>query len=126
MLSSPTYNAVSIPSPASLRNLMMPAPLSILIGGRTSSTLRPQWVRRPAASARCGDRVDRRPRRLLVRGAAPVEGDDRALVLEPHTELAGVGGVGLAAELVDPSDPVLDARVEHGLGPAGAEQLGAV
>ena len=30
----------------------MPAPLSIRTGGRTSSTLRPQWVRRPASSAR--------------------------------------------------------------------------
>ena len=29
-----------------------PAPLSIRTGGRTSSTLRPQWVRRPPASAR--------------------------------------------------------------------------
>ncbi len=55
-----------------------------------------------------------------------MEGDDRALVLEPHPELAGVGGVGLAAELVDPADPVLDALVEHGLGPARAEQLDPV
>ena len=105
---------------------MIPAPLSILTGGRTSSTLRPQWVRKPAAWARSRDRIDRRSSGLLVGRPAPVEGDDRPLVLEPDAALAGLGGVGLTAELVDPPDPVLDARVEHRLGPAGSQQLGAV
>ena len=50
-MSSPTYSAMST-STAWRRKLVIPAPLSILTGGRTSSTLRPQCVRRPAASAR--------------------------------------------------------------------------
>ena len=72
------------------------------------------------------DRVDRGARRLLVGGAAPVEGDDRALVLEPHAAPAQVRGVGLAGELVDPLGPVEDAGIDHRLGPAGAQHLGAV
>ena len=70
------------------------------------------------------ERVDCRPRGFLVGRAAPVERDDRALVLEPHPPPPQIRCVGFASELVDPPDPVLDARVEHRLGPSGPQQLG--
>src|SRR5579884_1292816 len=73
-----------------------------------------------------GDRIDGGTRSLLIGRAAPVEGDDRALVLDPHATAAQVGGVGLAAELVDAPRPVLEVGIEDRLGPAGAQQLGSV
>ncbi len=72
------------------------------------------------------DRVDRRTRGLLVGRATPVEGDDRALVLEADPESAQVRGVGLARELVDPLGPIQDRGIHHRLGPTGAQHLGAV
>jgi hypothetical protein len=47
----------------------MPRPLSSATGGRTSSTLRPQWVARPARSAAAGDVAHRRSAR--ARPGAP-------------------------------------------------------
>ena len=93
----------------------IPAPLSIRTGGRTSSTLRPQWVRRPAAVARSAIASIAERAASSSRRAAPVEGDDRALVLETHAQPAQIGGVGLAAEVLDPPRPVLERWVEHGL-----------
>ena len=84
-------------------------------------------VRAQAGRLRLGrERVDRRSRRLLVRGSAPVKRDDRALVLEPDPPAPQIRGVRLAPELMDPPDPVLDARIEHRLGPPGPQQLGSV
>ena len=60
---------------------------------------------------------------LLIRRPAPVEGDDRSLVLDPNPPPAQVGGVGLSPELVDPPRPVLDAWIEHRFRPARAKQL---
>ena len=92
------------------RKRLMPAPLSILIGGRTSSTLRPQWVRRPAACARSAIESTTALAASSSRAPRQWKATIGALVLEPDPALARVGGVGLAAELVDPAHPVLDAR----------------
>ena len=73
-----------------------------------------------------GDRVDRGARGLLVGGAAPVKGDDRALVLESHAAPAQVGGIGLPGELVDPLRPIEDPGIDDRFGPPGAQHLGAV
>ncbi len=72
------------------------------------------------------DLLHRLLRRVLVGRPAPVEGDDRALVLHAHPAPAQIGCVGLATEILDPPGPVLDHRVEHRLGPAGTQQLRAV
>ena len=103
----------------------IPTPLSIRTGGRISSTLRPQWVAKPASSALLGDRVDRRARGLLVGRAAPVERDDRPLVLEPHAQPPQLA-CRLAAELLHAARPGRQLGVELGLDPAGPQQLGAV
>ena len=122
--SSPTYSAAS--TSVSARNDSIPAPLSIRTGGRTSSTLRPQCVRRPAASARAA-------MASIAARAASSSGAPRQwkATIGPLSSsrtrgAAQVGGVGLAAELVDPPRPILERRVDHRLGPAGAQQLGAV
>src|SRR5205807_3622631 len=63
---------------------------------------------------------------VLVRGAAPVKGNDRTLVFEPHPYPPELRAVVRAPELVDPPRPVRDRWVEHRLGPPGTELLGAV
>src|SRR5207253_1205562 len=70
-----------------------------------------------------GDRVHRLAGRGLVRSTAPVEGHDRALVLEPNAAAMDLLGVVLVAELVDPSRPLGERGVEDRLGPAGAQEL---
>ena len=62
-------------------------PLSIGTGGRISSTLRPQWIARPAASASRGDPLAARPCAASSSGAPRQwKRDDRALVLDPHAQ----------------------------------------
>jgi hypothetical protein len=55
--------------------------------------------------------------------AAPVEGHDGALVLDPDPDPAQVGGVGLTSEVVDPAGPILERRIDLSLSPAGTQQL---
>ena len=55
-----------------------------------------------------------------------MEGDDWALVLEPHAQPPQLRRVRLAGEVVDPLGPVLELRIDHRLGPAGAQYLRAV
>ena len=104
----------------------MPAPLSILTGGRTSSTLRPQWVRRPAASALAA--IESIAARAASSSGAPRQWKATIAPLSSSRtrQPAQVRGVGLARELVDPLGPVQDAGIDHRLGPAGAQHLGAV
>ena len=76
---------VSIPArPASAASTAVP--LSAATGGRISSTMRPQCGARPCCLGLRGDPLERCMRRALVGCAAPVEGPDRVLVLEPHAE----------------------------------------
>src|ERR1700733_9845720 len=72
------------------------------------------------------DRVDRRACGLLVGSATPVEGDDRALVLQAHAKAAQIRRVGLASELVDPLGPIFKLLVDDRLGPARTQDFNAV
>ena len=78
-------------APAQLDQSRTARPLSNSTGGRSSSTLRPQCVARPAPRPR-----RRSPRRaavggLLVGRPAPVQRGDRPLVLDAHAQPAQVG-----------------------------------
>ena len=105
---------------------MIPAPLSIRTGGRTSSTLRPQWVRRPAASALAASASI--AARAASSSGAPRQWNATIAPLSSSRtrRRRRSDGVRLATELVDPAHPVLDPRIEHRLGPAGPQQLGPV
>ncbi len=73
-----------------------------------------------------GELGDRALGRVLVARAAPVEGDDRALVLAPDAERAHLRRVELAAERLHAVGPFGDGGVELGPGRAGAQPLDAV
>ena len=112
--SSPTYTAAFRSASRSRRR--MPRPLSMSTAGRTSSTLRPQCVRRPAASARSATLAHRPLRGILVRRAAPVERRDGALVLGPHAQAAQLVVVGVVGEPPDAPLPRRDLPIELDLG----------
>ena len=102
-------------------------PLSIGTGGRTSSTLRPQWIAEPGGLRLLREPLEVGERGLLVGHAAPVEGGDRALVLDPDPQQAQLRGVALAGEAAHAPLPALEGR-HHARARAapGLEQLGAV
>ena len=68
-------------------------PLSTGTGGRISSTLRPQCVASPAVSASWASPSRWVRAAVLVGRAAPVEGDDRPLVLDPRRAVGRSSGV---------------------------------
>src|SRR3981189_3585155 len=62
----------------------------------------------------------------LVGRAAPVEGGDRALVLEANAKAAQLGGVGGAGEVLDTARPGLQLGIPADPPPARREPLAAV
>ena len=62
--------------------------LPIGTGGRISSTLRPQWVHSPSATASEAIRCTSAWAASSSGAPAPVEAHDRALVLDPHAQRA--------------------------------------
>ena len=73
-----------------------------------------------------GDGIDRRAHGLVVLGSPPVEGQNRPFILQPDLQPPQLRAIGLAAELLNPPGPVLQPRIHHGLGPARAQQFGAM
>ena len=105
----------------------MPRPLSSATGGRTSSTLRPQWTTKPSASRLPGDLAHRLLGGLLVRRAAPVERGDRVLVLAAHAQALALGGVSArAAKSRTRAAQAAELGVDLGARRARAQQLAAV
>ena len=88
----------------------------------------PSGSHRPSASASCGDPPHERVGGLLVGRAAPVEGHDRALVLDPHAQQRAARGVSRSRANAWTSRQPNSAKagMTRGLAAAGLEQLRAV
>ena len=112
----PTYSAAATGAPRS--SVAMPRPLSRTTGGRTSSTLRPQWTAKPSLLREPGDLLHGRRGRLFVGRAAPVERRDRVLVLAAHADPLMLAGVGARGERAHARGPGGELGVDLGPGRA--------
>ena len=98
-------------------------PLSTDAVGLISSTLRPAVRVQPGSVRSLRHGLQRRAGRILVGGAAVVEGPDRVLVLERDPELLQLRREVLGRELADVLGERLDLRVEHGVLGTGLQPL---
>ena len=112
---------------ASRSRRRMPRPLSMSTAGRTSSTLRPQCVRRPAASARSAT-LAHGPLRGRPRPARRASGTPRSARLSSARtrRRRSSSPYGVVGEPPDAPLPGRDLAIELDLGPARAQQLDAV
>ena len=104
----------------------IPAPLSIRTGGRISSTLRPQWVTKPASSAASATSSIAASASSSSGVAAPVQGGDRLLVLQAHAQPAQLLAEGVVGEGLHAARPRLQLAVQLGRDRPRPQHLRAV